>query len=492
MPLHTYTVPVLYICMDTVRLKMEKIFRYNEIANKIAFQIKQGTLKAGERLPSVRMLCQEHGISMNTAKRVFHELETLSLVESRPQSGFFVSKLRYLKLPLPEASRPSLIANHKEPDELISKVYSNMGREDLTLFSIASPSSNLLPVAKLKKEIIHATRELKEGGTEYESLQGNAKLRRMIAVRSLAWGGNLQEDDLVTTNGGMNALSFCLMALGKPGDTIAMESPCYPGILQLAINLGFKVLELPTHPVTGIEIEALKKVIPKINLCLLIPNFNTPMGSCMPDEHKKEVVTLLAAHGIPLIEDDVYGDLYFGSQRPKCCKSFDEEGSVLWCSSVSKTLAPGYRAGWIAPGKYKEKILKLKLVHTIASTSVIHEAVGNFLKTGRYDHHLHHLRRTLQNNCQNYIHAIAEYFPEGTKTSRPQGGLALWVEFSKEIDTAELYDLAIRQHISIAPGRMFTLQNQFENCMRLCIGLPWSDNIKFKLKQLGNLVKMIQ
>lgn len=470
---------------------MHKDFLYSEIANKIAFQIRNGVLKAGDRLPSVRILCQEHGISMNTAKRVFLELEAQSLINSKPQSGYFVNRLSSLKLPLPETSRPLSMANDHEPDELISKVYGNMGKADLTLFSIGVPSGDLLPLAKLKKEIVQSTRRLREGGTEYESLQGNLRLRRMVAARSLAWGGNLSENDLITTSGGMNALSFSLMAIGKPGDTIAIESPCYPGILQLAINLGFKVLELPTHPTTGIEIDALKQAIPKINLCLLVPNFNTPLGSCMPDQHKQEVVTLLAKHGIPLIEDDVYGDLYFGPQRPKCCKSFDKEGNVLWCSSISKTLAPGYRVGWIAPGKYKDQLLKLKLVHSISSTSIVQETVANFLNTGRYENHLRHLRRTLQDNYQHYIQAITEYFPAGTKMSRPQGGLALWIEFNKRINTTALYDLAMKQRISIAPGRMFTLQNQFENCMRLCIGLPWSQELNFKLKQLGNLAKMM-
>lgn len=468
---------------------MNKDFLYDEIANGIASLIRNGVLKTGDRLPSVRMLCQEHGIGMNTAKRVFLELEAQSLIDSKPQSGYFVSRQRHRELPLPEVSRPSLIANDDEPSELVSKVYANMGNKELTLFSIGAPSGDLLPLVKLKKEIIQATRELGEGGTAYEPLEGNLKLRQLIAVRSLAWGGNLHENDLITTGGGVNALSFCMMALGKPGDTIAMESPCYPGILQLALSLGLKVLELPTHPATGIDIEALKNAIPKINLCLLIPNFNTPLGSCMPDDHKRKVVALLARHQIPLIEDDVYGDLYFGPQRPRCCKSFDQEGNVLWCSSISKTLAPGYRVGWIAPGKYKEKILKLKLVHSISSVSIVHEAVANFLKTGKYEQHLRLLRRTLQNNYENYVRAIAEYFPEGTKTSRPQGGLALWVEFSKDIDTAKLYELAIKQQISIAPGRMFTLQNQFGNCMRLCIGLPWSEALNLKLKQLGSLAK---
>jgi len=471
---------------------MNKEFLYTEIANGIASQIRSGVLKSGDKLPSVRTVCQEHQISMNTAKRVFLELESQSLIESKPQSGYFVSKLLSVKLPLPEISRPSLIANNVEPDELISKVYENIGKKDMTIFSIGIPSGDLLPQAKLKKEIINATRALKEGGTEFEELQGNLKLRRMVAMRSLIWGGNFSEHDLVTTNGGMNALSFCLMALGKPGDTVAIESPCYPGILQLANGLGLKVLELPTHPITGIEIGALKKAIPKINLCLLIPNFNAPLGSLMSDENKKEVVKLLSHHNIPLIEDDVYGDLYFGSNRPKCCKSFDKEGNVLYCSSISKTLAPGYRVGWIAPGKYKDKILKMKLLHATSSITLVNEAVANFLKSGKYEKHLQQLRKTLQNNYQNYAQTIAEYFPEGTRTSRPQGGLSLWVEFDKNVKTKELYDLAIKQNISIAPGRMFTLQEQFDHCMRLCIGLPWTENTESSLIKVGKLARLLQ
>jgi len=470
---------------------MSKEFIYTEIADGIASQIRNGLLKTGDKLPSVRKMCQEHQVSMNTAKRVFLELESQSLIESKPQSGYFVSSLMSVSLPLAAVSRPSLIANNDEPDELISKVYENMGKKEMTFFSIGIPSGDLLPQAKLKKEIINATRELKDGGTEYEELQGNLKLRRMIALRSIQWGGNFNENDLVTTNGGMNALSFCLMALGKPGDTIAIESPCYPGILQLANGFGLNVLELPTHPTTGIEIEALRKVIPQINLCLLIPNFNSPLGSCMPDENKKEIVKLLSENNIPLIEDDVYGDLYFGSSRPKCCKSFDRDGNVLYCSSISKTLAPGYRVGWIAPGKYKDKIMKLKLLHSTSSISIVNEAVANFLKSGRYEKHLQQMRKALQNNYQNYVQTIAEYFPEGTRTSRPQGGLSLWVEFDKKIRTTALYDLAIKQNISIAPGRMFTLQDQFENCMRLCIGLPWTEETKLCLQQVGNLAKKI-
>lgn len=468
---------------------MKEDFLYLELSNNIATLIRDGVFKAGDRLPSVRMLCEEHRISMNTAKRVFLELEAQSLIHAKPQSGYFVSQLPYRRLALPEVSQPLPVSDNKEPEALIRKVYANMGRKDLTPFSIGAPSGEILPLAKLNKEIMYATREMAASGTAYEQLQGNEDLLRLIAARSLAWGGSLREDDVVSAAGGMNALSFCMMALAKPGDTIAMESPCYPGSLQLAGSLGLKVLELPTHPVTGVEIDALKKVIHKVNLCLLVPNFNTPLGSCMPEENKKEVVALLTKHHIPLIEDDIYGDLYFGTQRPKCCKAFDTAGTVLLCSSFSKTLAPGYRVGWIAPGKYKEQILKLKLVHAISSPAITHAAVASFLKTGRYEHHLRKLRSTLQQNYLHYVDAITAYFPEDTRISRPQGGLALWVELNKQINTTELFDAAMKYKISIAPGRMFTLQDQFENCMRFSLGLHWSEDVRLKLKQLGMLVR---
>lgn len=470
---------------------MKKDFLYNELADNIANKIKKGVLKTGERLPSVRMLSEEHGVSINTAKRVFLELEAQSLIESKPKKGYYVSALNYLKLPLPEISQPMPIANNAAPSELMNGVYSTMGNRDLTLFSIGVPSGDLLPLAKLKHEIVLATRALEEGGTEYEPLQGNEKLRRMVAARSLAWGGNLVEDDIITTNGCMNALVLCLMALTKPGDTIALESPCYPGILQLAVSLGLKVLEVATHPITGIDIEGVKQLLPQIDVCLLVPNFNTPLGYCMPDENKQEIVALLAQSNIPLIEDDTYGDLHFDLERPKSCKSFDTEGNVLWCGSVSKTLAPGFRVGWVAPGKYKDKILKLKLVQSVSSTALINEAVGNFLLTGKYEYHLRQLRRKLQENYQRYVDCIVQYFPEGTKVSRPQGGLALWVEFPKDINTNELYNLALKKKISISPGRIFTLQDQYHNCMRLCIGLPWTNQVEAKLKELGRLAKMM-
>ncbi|MEI6947181.1 PLP-dependent aminotransferase family protein [Paraflavisolibacter sp. H34] len=464
---------------------------YQKISGDMEHQIRQEVLRVGDRLPSIRTVCREQGVSMSTALQAYYELERKGLIESRPQSGYYVAGTHRRFPAAPATSNPQHALAPLETEELIARVYSELGTQNHLMFSLGVPVPELLPIARINKSLVTAMRSLPAGGTSYDQIKGNDRLRRQVARWSFTWGGRLQEDDLVTTAGCMNALAYAVMALTRRGDTIATESPVYFGVLQLAQSLGLNVLELPTNPLTGIEPDALKKTLEKrkVKLCLLVSNFSNPLGSCMPDEHKKEVVRLLEQHQVPLVEDDLYGDIYFGSHRPKSCKSFDESGNVLWCASVSKTLAPGYRVGWVAPGKYKEAVLRTKLYHSVSSATLMQEAVGNFLETGRYEHHLRKLRQTLHANLLHYLRAIGDYFPEGTRVSRPQGGFLLWVELPGGTDAVGLYEEALRHRISIAPGRMFTLRDQYHNCIRLSYGLPWSEKVDAALKTLGRLAR---
>ena len=377
----------------------------------------------------------------------------------------------------------------KEDEDLIAEVYHSIEDVSITRFSLGIPEDVLLPIAKLNKELTRAMYSLPGNGTRYEDPQGNIRLRKDIARFTYNWNGNLTEDDIVTTTGVTNGISLALSVTTQRGDTIAVESPVYFGILQLATSMGLRVLELPTNPVTGIDPEALRKVLPQINVCLLISNFSNPMGSCMPDEHKKAIVQMLSERDIPLIEDDLYGDVFFGQSRPRPCKAFDEAGGVLWCGSVSKTLAPGYRVGWIAPGRFKEAVIRRKHIHQISTPTLNQEAIANFMENDRYENHLRKLRHELHGNSLRFIQAIMDYFPDDTRCITPQGGFMLWVELDKRIDTANLYRRAMQEKISIAPGRMFTLQDQFRNCMRLSYGQRWSPLIEERLKMLGDIIR---
>lgn len=464
---------------------------YEKISRQIEQQIKSNVLRPNDKLPSLREICTENGVSMNTALQAYFLLESKGLIESKPQSGYYVSYAYKNILSAPSTSNPVLMYGKEDIEEMIETVSANRQQSKIH-FSSGVPALELLPTAKLNKAMVQAIRNLPDNGIGYDH-KGNASLKRQIARRSLTWGGSLKEDDIITTAGSMDAISFCMMSLTTRGDTIAVESPIYFGILQLAKSLGLNIIELPTNPATGLEIEALKKALSKkkIKLCLLISNFNNPIGSCMPDEHKKEVVKLLEKYNLPLIEDDVYADLYLGNHRPSTCKTYDESGLVMLCNSFSKTLASGYRVGWVAPGQFKDKVMRTKLYHSVSTNALAHEAISHFLENDRYDTHLRKLRRTLQSNLQQYLRCISEYFPAGTRVSQPQGGFLLWIELNKKANALELYDKAILNKISISPGTLYTLQKQYRNCFRLNYGLKWNDKVENALKLLGKLAHQV-
>jgi DNA-binding transcriptional MocR family regulator len=466
-------------------------FVYLRIADVIEQQILNNILRTGDKLPSLRTTCREYGVSQNTVLNAYFRLESKMLIETRPQSGYYVSYSRKHTPSVPDITGPSAIAIGGDSELLINKVYANMGEDSYLQLSLGTPANELLPIAKLNKCLMLATRELKGSGVAYDKVEGNERLRRQIARWAFTMECNLTSNDILITGGCLNAISYCMMAVTDKGDTVAMESPVSFGMLQLARSLGLKILELPTHPQTGVDLNALQDALKnkQVNAFLLISNFSNPLGSCMPDENKKAAVQLAEKYNVPLIENDLNGDVYFGQHRPKSCKTYDTSGIVLWCGSVSKTLAPGYRVGWVAAGKFKERVLRKKLYQCISSTSITQEAIAGFLETGRYENHLRKLRRMLQGNLLKYSRAVADYFPEGTRASRPQGGFVLWVELPEPIDTMELFEKAITRKISFAPGRIFTLQNQYHNCMRLNYGLLWNDKLETQLKFLGNLAK---
>ena len=486
---NTDTVLVNLTNTDLYRRGMQKTkeLLYIRIANDLEHQIRHETLKVGDKLPSLRSICIECGVSLSSASQAYLELESRGLIESRPRSGYFVSFTAKQFRDVPSTSHPKLAHALEDSEEIINTVVTNGQKANLFLSS-GVPALALLPVAKLNKGMIATIRSLPDNGVNYEHY-GNPKLKQQIAKRSLTWGGRLHADEIITTAGCMDAISFCMLSLAKKGDTIAVESPTYFGILQLAKNIGLNVLELPTNPLTGVDVDALEKAMKKskIKLCLLVSNFNNPLGCSMPDTHKKAVVKLLEKYNVPLIEDDLYGDLYFGEHRPRTCKSFDESGMVLWCGSFSKTLAAGYRVGWVAPGKFLEKIKRTKHYHSISCNSIAHETIANFLENERYENHLRKLRQTLYRNTLQFHRFISDYFPGDTRASRPQGGFHLWVELNKQVDTIELYNKVIQHKISFTPGRMYTLRNQYNNCMRLSTGLILNDKVEAALKLVGRL-----
>lgn len=465
--------------------------KYMEVADRIETQIEKKILKVGDKLLSVRALSKEQGISLSTSFQAYYYLESKGLIEARPQSGYYVKYSPEHILDMPQVSEPTDDAVPVSVDDMINNVYLDLNAKNILNFSMGAPSHSLLPTAKLNKAIVHALRSSKTSCLNYEHIQGNQELRKQIARQAFNWGGSPSEDDIVVTAGAVEALSLCVKAITKPGDAVAIESPTYFAIFQVMESHGLKVVEIPTDPVQGIDLEYLEQAIPRFDIkaCLFVSNFNNPLGSCMPDDRKKHLVEMLAKKEIPLIEDDIYGELYFGKTRPKTCKTFDKKGLVLHCASFSKSLAPGYRIGWTIPGRFKEKVIRLKRMHTVSTNTLAQAAIAEFLSNGRFELHLRHLRKALHTQSLRYVQAISEHFPEDTRITRPQGGFTLWIELNKKIDSYKLHKRALKHGIGIAPGQIFSTQGRFENFFRLSYGEPWSDKIEEGIKTLGKLVR---
>lgn len=468
-----------------------KEHKYLQIADGLEQMIHQETLRIGDRLPSVRALSRDYGISMGTAFQAYYHLEAKGLIEARPKSGYYV-RFNNRRFPAkPSATQPEPVVNEISTQEMIATVYRNITAEDLINFSLAAPQVNLLPAAKLNKSVVHALRSSKYHCLNYEHIQGNEELRKQVAKLCFNWGGRAKADDVIITAGCMEALSTCLRAVTSPGDAVAIESPTYFGIFQVMESLGLKAIEIPTDPVEGVDLEVLEKAIRKftVKACVFVPNFSNPLGACMPDDKKKALVSLVTRYCLPLIEDDIYGELYFGKHRPRTCKSFDTEGWVLHCSSISKSLAPGYRIGWCLPGRFGERVKTLKMMHTLTGPTLTQVAMAHFLSIGRYDHHLKKLRTTLHTQYLRYVQGIVDHFPAGIKLSRPAGGFVLWVEMPRKVNAYRLYQEAIKYGISISPGQIFSASGDYSNCVRLSYARAWDDTIEYGLKILGGLIK---
>ena len=463
---------------------------YQEVARGIARAIEEGAMPPGRRVPSVRQLARQRGVSISTVLQAYRTLENSGHIEARPQSGFFV-RPRAPAPPEPEAPRSTTADDATEitTGALVGQVLRAASDASLLNLSVAVPGPGLLPTRAIERAMAKALRRHQEHSASYDLPPGCEALRVEIARRSVEAGGALSPDDILLTTGATEAMNLCLRAVTAPGDTVALESPTYFGSLQVLEALGLRALELPTHPRQGLSLEALEHALEHhdITACLLMPNLSNPLGSAMPGERKKQLVEMLAARRVPLIEDDTYGDLAFAPAHPRTAKSFDEGGGVLLCSSFSKTLGPGLRVGWVAAGRFRREVEWLKTTSSLAGASLPPLAVAEFLQNGGYDHYLRRARKTYAAQLAALSEAVARYFPAGTRLTRPAGGFLLWAELPAGADTLQLFFQALEHGIAIAPGRLFSARDKYPHALRLSAGLTWSGEIERAVQTLGRL-----
>jgi DNA-binding transcriptional MocR family regulator len=465
---------------------------YLQVADNVADLINSGSLRAGDRVPSVRRLSGQQNVSVPTVLQAYMVLENRRMIEARPKSGFFVKPRLSDALAEPATSPRTSKVPWADFHPSIP-IVRDLIDPDLVPLGGAIPSPDLLPGSKLSRIVGSLTREHTAETLSYDPVPGSLKLRREISRRSLDWGCHLNSEEFIIVNGATEGVHLALRAVTKPGDAVLIESPTYYGLVHILNQIGLKAVAVPASAREGLSIEGAERALSrhKVAAMTLIPNFNNPLGSLMPEENRLALLHLARKYRIPIIEDDIYGDLQHRGVRPRCLKALDKEGLVILCGSFSKTLAPGYRVGYVSPGQFYDKIAQLKIATNWGNASLPALAIAEFLRNGGYDHHLRKIRRTYRDQVQKMREAVAIEFPKPLKISNPQGGFVLWVELPATVDAMQLFAEARKAGISIAPGPIFSPVGDFRNYIRLSCGFPWSDKIERAIGVLGRLVSRL-
>jgi len=470
--------------------KQDGTYLYRQVIDLIAENIDTGTLRPGDRLPSLRKMSKTAGVSIPTVRQAYIELERQRRVESRPQSGFYVRNVAAndIVLPTPSYEGDPIALSCRT---LMERVYNGINNSDLVPLGIANPTMAKPAAKSLHRAMKRVMARAEERSLNYSATLGEPVLRRQIAYHYLdTTGAQVDPEHIGITNGGQEALLLALKAVASHGDVIAVETPTYHGMLELIDSLGMLAIEIETCPEEGITISELERTLQThdVKACMFSTTLSNPLGVTMPEEDRRKMAEVLEKYDTVLIEDDVYGDLRFDGVRPVPAQFLKGNAKIITCGSFSKTAAPGYRIGWVVTDKYIEKISQLKRAFSCTSGLLQQLTLADFLSSGDYSRHLKALRPVLKRNSERMASLVSEHFPPETRTSKPVGGSVLWLELPGDVQSEQLFDEAIEAGISVAPGHIFSPCSCYTNFLRLSFGHPWTDDTENALRWLGKRV----
>ena len=462
-------------------------FAYERIEARIESMISEGVLRPGDRVPSVREICRSERVSPATAVRALTNLEAKLLLFAKLRSGFYVQSMS--RLPLPKPAEGPLHPQRPRLSDDVARVFRDIQKQGTISLGAGAPDQALLPTEEISKCVARAARRYSREFGSYSLCDTDLGLRKEIALRLARASCIVSPDEIVITHGCMDAMNLAIRAVASPGDTILVESPTYFGLLQMIESLGMQAISVPATCDRGIDLDVFERTIAthEVTACILIPSFGNPHGANLSDEKREALVGISAKKGIPIIENDIYGELSFDDNRPRPLKAFGDPANTLLCGSLSKSLSPALRVGWLVAGRYSENARRLKWISSITTPHVTAKAAADYLRSGGFDRHLRGLRKVLQTQMCRISSAIAQSFPQGTALSRPGGGYFLWVELPWRVNAVALRDVAIQSDISVCPGPIFSIEGEFQNFIRLNCALQLDEKVEDAIRVLGGM-----
>jgi len=468
---------------------------YQQLITQIQKQIHSGVLRPGQALPSIRELASQKSVSRNTVIQAYEHLAEMGLVASKDRTGFYVLS------PVPREDRIGLVDNlmpsTPRRDHLALSVVRSAASRLLAPLGSAHPSGEF-PALQHFRRIYNRQQRLARKEevrlTQYEVPPGHAGLRQQLARHMTRSSALVDPDEIIITNGCQEALSLALQTVVKPGEIVAVEAPSFYGTLQCIEVLGMQIIEIPADPVQGMNLDLLQQALQRwsIKAVLINPTFNNPQGHVMTEASAKRLLEMTRPYDLPIIEDDVFGDISYEKSRPRSVRSWDREGRVLLCSSLSKSLDSDLRLGWVAAGRYSEQLCYRKYVTTMAGRGQLQAAAADFLAGNRFARHLKQIARCYEERRDLTLDTITRQIPGISLVNTPRGGFHCWLELPGNVSSTRLYTELMKQGISTAPGSLFGTQGQFDNFLRInysCINVKEQYvNIFNKINDVINVI----
>ncbi|GLX81435.1 aminotransferase-like domain-containing protein [Thalassotalea eurytherma] len=461
---------------------------YLQLSYQIEQQIDENLILPSEKLPSIRTIMASHGVAKNTVISALNDLEKKGIIFAKAKVGFFVSPRRNTQHQLPNQHFPNL---ESQAVSLTDIFYDVMNKE--AAFDIVPNDSTALPsqhLISLNKHIRRAYRQqIPFRSSHYDTPKGHVTLREQLSHRYRLRGINIDVESFCITSGCQHSLMLALMATCKQGDTVAVETPTFYGSLLLLEQLKLNVVEVSSHPVTGLDIEHLTQALEKtqITACIVTPNFATPTGSLMPEDNKNRLLSLANDCDFAVIEDDIYGEISFADPTSSLL-SFDTQERVIVCSSMSKALSKDIRIGWIIGSRWQKQIEQLKLTSILACSSSIQSGVAEFMASGDYRKHINYTQHTLQQQMLTLTQLLTDYWPSCTRFTKPLGGISLWVELAHPINSLAIYHKLLKDNIVITPGLLFSHRSNYQHCIRLSFQHAFNKKRVEAIKTIGKTI----
>jgi DNA-binding transcriptional MocR family regulator len=380
------------------------------------------------------------------------------------------------------------------PDALMLSELASMGeRKEIISLAPGNPAPDLLPAGMLSTIIADGLLAARERALGYCPVEGLHTLRRAIAASMRKRGVAIDAQHILILSGSTQGIGLIGRFLLRPGDEVVVEVPTYLGAIQAFRALNARVIGVPTDS-EGIRVDLLDSILARHRprLIYTLPTFQNPTGTVMSQERRRRLLILAKRYQTPILEDDPYGEIYFGDKQPQPLKALDTSGQVLYLSTYSKILAPGLRVAWLAaPELMIERLSLHKQVFDLNTNALGQWTVSEVLRRNLLEEHLAMLRQQYRHKRDLMLQAIATHWPQEVRVNRPAGGFHLWCRLPADMRSRSLLRESANEQVAFVIGEPFHVDGGGQQHFRLSYAYPETDHIEEGVQRIGNAIKRL-